>query len=50
VSVYRSRGYFTGTRYVLGRLKGAAIESVLIAILIAGFVIAGFLALDLYMR
>jgi hypothetical protein len=48
VSAYRNRGYFVGSpRRVLDRLKAAAIEFALIAILIAGLIIAALFAVDL---
>jgi len=48
VSGYRNRGYFVGSpRSVLDRLKAAAIEFALIAILIAGLIMAALFAVDL---
>jgi hypothetical protein len=45
---YRRRGYYTRSRRgVLELLKAGAIGLVVIAILIAGVLLAGFLALDL---
>lgn len=41
-------GYLIGSsRRMLDRLKAAAVEFVLIAILVAGFIVAALLALDL---
>ena len=46
--LYRKSGYFVRSRRgVLDRLKAAAIKFALIAILIAGFIIAALCALDL---
>jgi hypothetical protein len=48
VSAYRIRSYFTRSpRSVLGRLKAFAIEFALIAILIAGLIMAALFAIDL---
>ena len=45
---YRRRGYFLRSpRRAIDRLKAAAIEFALIAILIAGFIVAALFALDL---
>jgi hypothetical protein len=45
---YRKRGYFSGSpRRVLRRLKAATIEIALILILVAGFTVAAFCAVDL---
>jgi len=45
---YRRRGYYRRSpRRVIDRLKGAAIEFALIAILIAGFIMAALFGLDL---
>jgi hypothetical protein len=45
---YRRRGYLLRSpRRAIDRLKAAAIEFVLIAILIAGFIMAALFALDL---
>jgi len=45
---YRKRGYFVrSSRGVFGRLKAALIEFALIAILIAGFILAALFAFDL---
>ena len=44
----RKRGYYVSSpRSVINRLKATAIELVLIAILMAGFIIAALSALDL---
>jgi hypothetical protein len=48
VSIYRRRGYFTRSpRDLFDRLKAAAIQFALIAILIAGFIMAALFAVDL---
>ena len=45
---YRKRGYYVRSRRgMFGRLRAAATETVLIAILIAGFIIAALCAVDL---
>jgi hypothetical protein len=45
---YRRRGYYVRSRRgVLDRLKAAAIQLALIAIVIAGFIMAALFALDL---
>jgi hypothetical protein len=45
---YRKRGYFVSSRRrLIDRLKAAAIEFALIAMLIAGFIVAALFALDL---
>jgi Flp pilus assembly pilin Flp len=45
---YRRRGYFLRSlRRTIDRLKAAVIEFALIAILIAGFIVAALFALDL---